>query len=495
MHLTLRTALLATLACIPGAGRAADVTPAQAQALEDQVRGYYSALVGPDVTVKRSPVRVVPEGDHFSLSLPLDGSGSGAPAVLGEARPLDGGRWALDHLHITSPATFAGTMKVPAQDASPDDPQSGKPAASVPVTYTMTYAGQDGSGTWDPTYATPSVISSNSRGFRLEASGPAIQQTSTLDHSAGMVTLRPTGGNLVDLVMDATGDGYTLVNETPGVAAVLAQAQALHVSGEVTGVSRDHASAMIPALIRVGKLQQAGQDGAVRTGADNAAIDALIQAMQGFASAMTLTETLDGLHVQSGDVNGTFAQVRLGVDAKADAGFLTGHMDLALDGLTLAGLPLGPLQNLLPQRVALRPVVSHASTKDLLQLLRVAMENPQGGVPQPEIDALFSHGGLKAGLESFAFDVGGAAFTGTASIDVASPQRASGAGQITVTGWDVLFTRVQNTPELAQGIPLMVFAKGMAKPVGDRLVWDLAFRDNKFLVNGTDLSGLAGRGQ
>ena len=295
--------------------------------------------------------------------------------------------------------------------------------------------------------------------------------------------------------MDATGDGYTLVSESPAAPAVSMQAQALHVSGEVTGISRDRASAMLPALIRVSKLQQASQAGAVRTDTDNAAIDTLIQAMQGFASAMTLTETVDGLHVQSGNVNGTFAQVRLGVDAQADAGFLTGHMDLALDGLTLAGLPLGPLQNLLPQRIALRPVVSHASTKDLLQLLRMVMESPQGGPPQPEIDALFSHGGLKAGLESFALDIGGAAFTGTASVDVATPQQASGAGQITATGWDVLFTKVQNTPELAQGIPFMVFAKGMAKPVGDRLVWDLAFRDNKFLVNGTDLSGLAGRGQ
>ena len=494
MHLTLRTALLATLACTPVAGRAADVTQAQAQALEDQVRGYYSALVGPEVMVKRSPLRVIPEGDHFSLSLPLDGSGPTVPALLGEARPLEGGRWALDHLRVTSPATFAGTMKVPARDASRDDPQSGKPATSVPVTYTLTYAGQDGSGTWDPTYATPSVISSNSHGFRLEATGPAIQQTSTLEHSAGTVTLRPTGGDQVDVVMDATGDGYAVVNKSPAAPAVLAQAQAMHISGEVTGVSRDHASAMVPALIRVGKLQQVGQAG-VRTGDDNAAIDTLIQAMQGFASAVTLTETVDGLHVQSGDVNGTFAQVRLGVDAQASAGFLTGHMDLALDGLALAGLPLGPLQGLLPQRIALRPVVSHASTKDLLQLLRTAMENPQAGPPQPEIDALFSHGGLVAGLESFAFDVGGAAFTGTASIDVTSPQQASGTGQITVTGWDVLFTRVQNTPELAQGIPFMVFAKGMAKPVGDRLVWDLTFRDNKFLVNGTDLSGLTGRGQ
>ncbi len=507
MHLTY-AAVLATLACtVPAASRAANVTPAQAQTLEDQLRAYFSTMVGPDVPVERSPIRVIPEGDHFSLSLPLGGnttSGPTAPALLGEAKPIDGGRWALDHLHITSPATFTTTRKVPDSQGAAGIPKQGaaKPGTAkagatktVPVTYTLTYAEQDGTGTWDPSYATPSVINSNSRGFRLAASGLATQQITTLDQSAGTITLRPTGGDQVDLVMDVTGTGYGLTTKSMDAPEVDAQAQTVRVTGEVTGMSRDHASALIPALIRVGKLQQTGQPVVAKPSTDQAAIDALIQAMQGLASAMTLTETVDALQVHAGAFTGSFAQVRVGVDAKADAGFLTGRMDLAMDGLTLAGMPLGPMQDLLPQRIALRPVVSHASTKDLLQMLQTAMENPKGGPTQAEIDALFSHGGLKAGLESFAFDVGGASFTGTADIDVASPQQASGAGQVTAAGWDVLFTKIQGTPELAQGIPLMLLAKGIAKTAGDRLVWDITFRDNKLLVNGTDLSQMAGAGR
>lgn len=507
MQLT-HAALLATLACtVPAASRAADVTPAQARTLEDQLRAYFSTMVGPDVPVERSPIRVIPEGDHFSLSLPLGGktaSGPTAPALLGEAKPIDGGRWALDHLHITSPATFTTTMKVPDGQAAPRTPKPGaaKPGTAkagttttVPVTYTVTYAEQDGTGAWDPSYATPSILNSNSRGFRLEASGPAIQQTTTLDQTTGTITLRPTGGDQVDLVMDVAGTGYALINKSTDALEVDAQAQKVRVTGEVTGMSRDHASALIPALIRIGKLQQAGQPAAAKPGMDKAATDSLIQAMQGLASAMTLTETIDALQVHAGGFNGSFAQVRVGVDGKADAGFLTGRMDLAMDGLTLAGMPLGPMQDLLPQRIALRPVVSHASTKDLLQMLQTQMDNPKGGPTQAEIDALFSHGSLKAGLESFAFDVGGASFTGTADIDVASPQQASGAAQVTAAGWDVLFTKIQGTPELAQGIPMMLLAKGIAKTAGDRLVWDITYRDKKLLVNGTDLSQMAGAGR
>ena len=510
MHSSLRAALLATLACTPAASRAADVTPAQAEALEGQLRAYFSTLAGPDVPVKRSPIRVIPEGDHFSLSLPLEGgtsSGPTAPAVLGEARPIDGGRWALDHLHITSPATFTTNTRVPATEgqkapgatAQPSRPgtPAAKPAATttIPVTYTLTYAEQDGTGTWDPAYATPSVLNSSSRGFRLEASGPGIQQTTTLDRSAGTITLRPAGGDRVDFVMDATGDGYALTSRSPAAPGIDAKAGKVRVTGEMTGVSRDRASVFIPALIRVGNARKAGQPAATKTGADKAAIEALIQAMQGLASAMTLTETIDALQVHAGGFDGTFAQVRVGVDGSADAGFLTGRMDLALDGLALAGMPLGPVQDLLPQRIALRPVVSHVATKEFLQLLRAQMEDPSGGPGQPDMATLFSQGGVKAGLESFSFDVGGATFAGTASADILGAGQASGAGQVTAAGWDVLFTRIQNTPELAQGIPAMVFAKGIAKTVGDRLVWDITFRDNKLLVNGTDLSQMAGRGQ
>ena len=520
MQPLLRATLLATLACttlawaILGPAQAADVTPEQARALEGQLRAYFATLAGPDLPVEQSPIRVTPAGDHFAFAVPFDARRANdptAPAALGDARPIDGGRWALDHLRVTSPATFTGTLKVPVkagQKGANEIKGNAKPATTtLPITYTLTQAEQDGTGTWDPAYATPSIVNSTSRGLRLEMAGPGVQQTTTMERTASSVILRPAGGDRVDVVTDATGDGYALMNAGPDSPRVDATAQRVHVTGEVTGLSRDRAAALVPALIRIGKVQQAGQPksiapgvagtgrpAAAKPGTDKAATEALIQAMQDFASAMTLTESIDTLQVHAGGFDGSFAQVRIGVDAKADGGFLTGHMDIGVDGLALAGMPLGPMQDLLPQRIALRPVVSHVPTMAVLQMLRSLMENPNAEPSDADAAALFSGGGLKTGLESFSFDVGGATFTGTADIDVASPKQASGAGQITAANWDVLFTKVQNTPELAQGIAVMVFAKGIAKTAGDRLVWDITFRDNKLLVNGTDLSRMGGGG-
>ena len=510
MHPPIRAALLATLACATLApAHAADVTPEQARALEGQLRAYFANLVGPDVPIEQSPIRIMPAGDHFAFSVPFDarrGEDPTAPAALGDARPIDGGRWALDHLRVPSPATFTGSVKVPANAGRKGGGDTKPATATLPVTYTLTHAEQDGTGTWDPAYATPSVINSTSRGFRLEMAGPGVQQTTTLDRTASSVILRPASGDRVDLVMDATGDGYALMNAGPDSPRVDASAQRVHVTGEITGLSRDRAAAMVPALVRIGKVQQAsqpksaapgatGQTAVAKPGTDKAATEALIQAMRDFASAMTLAESIDTLQVHAGGFDGSFAQVRIGVDAKADGGFLTGHMDIGMDGLALAGMPLGPMQDLLPQRIALRPVVSHVPTAVALQMLQTRMENPGAEPSEAEAAALFSQGGVKTGLESFSFDMGGATFTGTADIDVAGPKQASGAGQITAANWDVLFTKIQNTPELAQGIPVMVFAKGIARTAGDRLVWDITFRDNKLLVNGTDLSRMAGGGQ
>ena len=41
----------------------------------------------------------------------------------------------------------------------------------------------------------------------------------------------------------------------------------------------------------------------------------------------------------------------------------------------------------------------------------------------------------------------------------------------------------------------MLFIKGIGRNVGDKLVWDISFKDNKVLVNNVDLTAMAGGGQ
>ena len=99
---------------------------------------------------------------------------------------------------------------------------------------------------------------------------------------------------------------------------------------------------------------------------------------------------------------------------------------------------------------------------------------------------------MSAGLDSFALDIGSASLAGAGKLTALSPDNLAGQAQITANNFDDLIARVKAVPELAGVLPLFVFAKGVSQTVDGRLVWNLAYRDNKLLVNGTDLSAMMG---
>ena len=55
--------------------------------------------------------------------------------------------------------------------------------------------------------------------------------------------------------------------------------------------------------------------------------------------------------------------------------------------------------------------------------------------------------------------------------------------------------RVKAVPEFRGAVPALAFAKGIARTAGERLVWDLTYRDGRMLVNDVDLSAMAGGGR
>jgi len=259
----------------------------------------------------------------------------------------------------------------------------------------------------------------------------------------------------------------------------------------MAGVSRERSAQIIPALARLSP--PAGTAPGAKAPPNPEAVRLLIQAMQGLASGMTMVEVLDDFTVAGTGFNFASTQLRFAMDAKADGGFIAGSMDIGMDGLALPGMGLDTFADLLPRHIALRPIVSNVPTQELLQLLQSSMEKPDGGPPPELVAALFSHGGLKTGLESFAVDIGGASFAGKASVDVPSPKQASGTAQVTATNVDALLAKVQANPALAQAIPAIVFAKGIGRTEGGKMVWDMSFDSGKLLVNGVDLTKMGGK--
>lgn len=503
MHPTLRAAILASLvASAPVASRAADVTPEQARALEGQLRGWFASVAGPGLPLASSPIQVSPEGDHYRLTIPLAGSVTqvkSLPSVTANARPGQGGQWMIDGLKVQTPATFV--INTPAPPAKPGE--KAKPA--VPTTYMVDYATQEGGGTWDPTFAAPSVIRTNSTGFRMTADSAAAKSVSTIESTASTMTLRPVADNRVDFSLDVTGTGFSQDNKAAGAgvegAATQVGARQVKVQAAMPGVSRERSAQIIPALVRLTFSSSTPPSSKVPLDAEGLRLRArdpegvrlLIQAMQGFASGLILSEVLDDLTIKGTGFNASMAQLRLGLDAKADDGFLAGNMDVRMDGLALPGMGLDAFADLLPSRVALRPVVSHVPTKELLALLQAAGEDPNGKPPPAQVAALFGQGPLKTGLENFALDMGGASFAGQADVTVPSPTQVSGTAQVTATNVDALLAKVQANPALAQAVPVIVFAKGIGRTEGGKMVWDMQFDSTKLLVNGVDLLKMGGK--
>ena len=514
MHPTLRAALLASIALsFPVAGHATDVTPDQAAKLQGQLRDWFQGMAGPGLPVSASPVQVTAEGDHFRLTMPPAGFKmpvQGIPPVMADAKPLDGGRWALDNIHIQTPATFTVDTPVPAGSDTPKPPArpgaatpprtapGGKATESIPTTYTLTYAKQDGSGTWDPSFATPSVINSNSTGFQLVSENRVAKQVTKIERTNSTTTLKPAADGRVDAMLDADADGYSMTTSSAsgaggGAPAIQSSAGHAKVGFNLLGVSRDQVARIVPALVKFAPAPGAvpGADGKKRANPEGVRL--LVEALQGFASSGALTEDLSDFKVSGPGFSFASSQLRFNMDVKAAGGMMAGAMEIGLDGMSLPGMGLDAFANLLPKHVALRPVVSQVPTKELLQLFETAMLGQDGGPPPEQVAALFSHGGLKGGLESFTVDMGGASFTGTANVDIPNPNTASGTAKVTATNLDALMTEVQANPALAQAVPAIALMKGMGHADGNKVVWDLAFSNGKLLVNGVDMSKMGGR--
>ena len=184
-------------------------------------------------------------------------------------------------------------------------------------------------------------------------------------------------------------------------------------------------------------------------------------------------------------------QAQIGFQTRTDQGILQAQMSLGMEGLTLPDLPLGDMADPDPDQGDLAARRCPGSPSPTWSSSPTTSQNGQEP-PDADIAALFSHGGVSVGLDSFGIDVGGSSITGMGKLLIASPDDFSGTAQITATNLDLLQQRVAASPELAQAGPVFIFLKGIGRTVQNRMVWDVTFRDGRLLVNNQDLSAMLG---
>lgn len=495
MHSTVPAALLATLlaagAIQPAA--AADISPAGADALQSQMQGWLERTLGPGVLPPGNRVQVRPEGDQYRIELPLGTPRAGQPGPVtlsALARPEDDGRWTFQGPELPSPTHFMTVMPTP--------PRRGQstPGPDIPIEYTITVGSQDSRGTYDPSFATPSTLTNSARDVQVRAQSALADQLTKTERSSGVSTLRPSGPDRIDWRGEATIEGYSSTSRFQDAPPVELSAQQVRTTGEITALSRDRVAAVLPVVARIasGFLARASTpDGSspAPVPTDPQSLRTIVQSLRDFASEFTSSDTFNGVVFRSGPNGGAASQFRVGLNAKSEGGLLRASMDLGLDGLVLSNPALEPFAGLLPRRIALHPVLMGVSTEEVLQWLDAASDAESARTPG--FAALFRRGGVSAGLDSFAVDIGGTSLAGTGTLTALSPDSLAGEAQVTAANFDDLIARVNAAPGLASVLPFLIFAKGVSQTVGGHLVWNLAFRDNKLLVNGADLSAMTGR--
>jgi hypothetical protein len=182
----------------------------------------------------------------------------------------------------------------------------------------------------------------------------------------------------------------------------------------------------------------------------------------------------------------------LGFGGEAPGGKLHAWLHLAMDELTSPSLP-PKVAPYLPHHIEIKPSVSGVQTADLHKLaLDATEEGADTDSLEPDIQALFSRGGINVGLETLSFDLGPAKVEGTGHLTVLSANTWHGEAHVTATGLDDLTAQARTNPDLQQALPVLIMLRGMSKPDGKKLVWDIVSDGPTVTVNGLDLSQMGG---
>ena len=471
-------------------------TPAQAQALQDQIQSALESLAGARAKRPTPWAQVSAVGDHYQLSVPLaplvQGLQPATAAFTAELRPLPAGGWAVDDEQYPSEFEIVTHQATPPPTQSPAQPGNNR-AGDVPpsATYQVKLGAQDEHATLDPaglvvssssgTIASADIVKTGGLGASLTHLGRISNQSST----------RPSTPGHFDVLADVAVAGYAAQFADPDMVRSEINAERLHVAATMTGLS---AVGLRQVSLELSQAPRWRATSAL-TPEQRAQLRQVVLAARELLTGAQLDEEADGLKFDIAGHRGALQKIELTLAGQAPQDMLSASMGITLEGLTLAELPPA-IAAYLPSRIAFRPTVSNLSVTDLTKLALDDLDPPspppgQSAPPVGDYQALFSHGGIQVGFDQLALDLAGAQFAGTGSFTLTGPQTLTGAAQITAHGLDDLVTRLQADPAAAQAAPVILLLKGIAKTTPDGAVWQVTVQDRKVLVNGLDLGAMA----
>ena len=490
------------------------VSPDEAKSIESQLQSWYATTFDKLAKPGVRAVQVEPAGDRYKISIPLGlkGTGDARLAATMLANPADGGRWVFDTLRLPQPFEYSTTVTPQKTAGQKETP------GPVTILSKITVISQDGSGVWDPTFATPSMFKQMVSGVVstsiTTADTPAdrVTQRNTIESSVTETTLTPNGRDRVNIVSTGTLTGYDLQTGTEDGPVLDVKAKAVAVTVSLTAMSRDRGLEMVRAmsdLLSAGipTMNMSAAEGVAAPPADTrlspaayAALRRIVIALPDMGTSAVADESATDLSVNANGKSFSAAKVSFGLTMKSTAGALQAAMGMAADGMTWPDFGMGDVEQLLPKHFILRPTVSGISGQDLADLLLASVDAAQKGKPGTDDAALknrvLNHGAT-IGIDALEFDTAGTTVSATGTIAFqggsgGTPRAQSGSAHIVAHDLDKLTAVIAAQPMLAQGMPAIVFLKGLAKQAEGGMVWDVTFDGAKLAVNSTDITAMMG---
>jgi len=420
---------------------------------------------------------VTQDGDQFHVRIPLPAltSPPGA-AIEATATPAESGTWNITSLTVPK----AGTLTPPAAD--------GKTLESVHFTVGQ----QTAHARIDPTLTSPSpyAMALNDIAIHVE------DDTTPANLTIGQMTFDGTitgdaGGRMTSRSHGKADNWHLAVTDKTGDPFALSL-RSLNVVYGVDGLDRAKSAKLRETTRAITAAQQANPPAPGEAPSMSPLLReqlrAMIDASSGLLSGMNLEETFQGLHFEAaGNNNGDIGEVRFAMASEAADDRIAAHFDIGLNDMTLAAVPPQFVQYV-PRRVSIRTAFSGIPAERLREFLRGAtMEGADPAELQAKAIRLLNEPGAHAGIETLHIESGPLLVEGTARIRALPDGTAGYEAHLTAHGLDAMLALVQADPKAQQIMPMLYMAKGMAKPQGDGVVWDIAFADGVATVNGTPM--------
>lgn len=481
----LAVALIAApgLAVAPGlipAARAQVIDPTP-EVLQSELAKILSVVGDGLVAPRNHPPQVTRDGGSYRISIPLPGLTAPPNAVIdAHATPLVGGMWDVTSLTLPENGTLSTTPT----------------GVDTPGNLSFSIAQQAIHARIDPSLSQPSPFAATFGGIAVRTEGGGQRAEQTIERDTLQGTLVADAAQ--HLNVQTLGSAANWRISTTDKAGVTVHSVIRSAAGSVNVEGLDGAQAQ--RLLAAGRLlvtdmQTARAQAAatppgtatppVLSPALNTRLRAIVDASAGLLNRLEVEDTLQGIHFDApGGSSGDIGQMRLGLSSEARNDRLSAELDVSVNDLTTSALPVD-LATYIPRHIDIKPAIAGVQIPQLRRLLRDATAvDPDQPTLRNEVFALLAEPDANIGIASLSFDSGSLRMTGSARL---RPQVDGTPGieiKLAATGLDALIAQAQNDPNVQQISPMLFLAKGMARPQGDSLVWDILLADGTFTVNG-----------